>query len=293
MSSTDSASNASHSISYGELQKQLKHIPKLTKENLDIKSWSSELKYWIKYQHVTDPETIFTACIITTSGQVREVIQELEEGNDYVFDDDSEEEEDNNNELPSLDKVIHTLEVFYGLQEDQNVLLRELRALRIKKNEKVKDFNVRYRELYLKLDRKRKRRISVLDYADSLQNNREAWKKVSLKDDISLNKAFAIAEKVDRLIPKYNDSYDHNGTTYNTNKNSKFNKPSFKRNTIPQEPIQQDNGVEEITRGIKKLTISTCFYCSEKGHHQRQCPKLNAILAENRKKFYESQHLNQ
>jgi len=52
------------------------------------------------------------------------------------------------------------------------------------------------------LDIKRRKRISVLDYADSLQNNKEAWKRVFLKVNISLSKAFEIAERVDRHIPK-------------------------------------------------------------------------------------------
>jgi len=64
------------------------------------------------------------------------------------------------------------------------LLLKELRGMRIKRNEKIKDFNVRYRTLYTKLDKKRRKRIGVFDYIDSIQNNYEAWKKLSLKDDI-------------------------------------------------------------------------------------------------------------
>jgi len=40
----------------------------------------------------------------------------------------------------------------------------------------------------LKLDKKRKKSVSVLDYIDALRKNEEAWKRVSLKDDISLTK---------------------------------------------------------------------------------------------------------
>jgi len=287
--------NNNHRINFRELKKELKDVEKLGKDNLDIKSWASELKLWIKYQNVVDPETIFTACILTSVGEPREVIQELEIDKDSS---DTEDDEDyhpvDNNEFPSLDQIVRALETFYGIKEDQNVLLRELRALKIKKNEKVKDFNIRYRTLYHKLDKKRRRKISVLDYADSLQENHEAWKRVSLKDDISLNKAFTIAEKVDRLIAK--SSIETNENNYSFNKRSTFGKSNFKREPIMEprktEKTKKENDVDDLTKRMKKLTINTCFFCNEKGHYQNECPKLKAILIENRNQYYENQRLN-
>ena len=135
--------NNNQKINFRELKKELKDIEKLSKDNLDIKSWASELKLWIKYQHIVDPEIIFTACILTSTGETREIIQDME--NDDVSSDDEDEEDNdqlNANEYPSLDQIVRALETFYGIKEDQNVLLRELRALKIKKNEKVKDFNI-------------------------------------------------------------------------------------------------------------------------------------------------------
>ncbi len=283
----------SHVINFRELKKELKGIEKLSTDNLDVKSWASELRLWIKYQNINDPETIFTACILTSTGEVREIIQDMENNNDFSDDDDDDEYQENAKKFPSLDKIINNLEIFYGIKEDQNVLLRELRALKIKKHEKVKDFNIRYRTLYHKLDQKRKRKISVLDYADSLQNNHEAWKRVSLKDDISLNKAFAIAEKVDRLLPKSNQDVYEN---YYNSKRSNFNNPNFKKKTFTEtkrmEKGKKDADVEELTKRMKNLTINTCFFFAEKGHYQYYCPKLQANIAENRKQYYENKHLN-
>jgi len=51
----------------------------------------------------------------------------------------------------------------------------------------------------LKLDKKRKKRVSVLDYTDAFRNNEEVWKRVSLKkNDISITWAFDMVEKVDK-----------------------------------------------------------------------------------------------
>ena len=239
-------------------------------------------------QQVNDPETIFTVCILTSTGETREIIQDMV--NDNNLSDDEEDDNHPNDEIlnnfPSLDKIVEQLETFYGLKEDQNVLLRELRALKIKNNERVKDFNIRYRTLYHKLDIKRRKRISVLDYADSLQNNKEAWKRVSLKDHISLNKAFEIAEKVDRLIPKATtDARD------NTFSSSSHFKNGSKRKSYP-EVRKAEKDVEELTRRMKNLTISTCFFCKEQGHYQNNCPKLKAIVDKNRLELFENRNLN-
>ncbi|KAG4104329.1 hypothetical protein H8356DRAFT_1369590, partial [Neocallimastix lanati (nom. inval.)] len=86
---------------FKELKKELRDIVKLSKDNLDIKSWATELKLWIKIQ-------------------VQRVIEDLGEDSDDESDDSSDEEEDDDEE-----KI---LENFYGIKEDQNLLLKELRA---------------------------------------------------------------------------------------------------------------------------------------------------------------------
>ena len=86
--------NKNHSISFRELKKELKDIEKLNKEHLDIRSWASDLKFWIRYQHGDDPETIFTACILTSTGEPREVIQNMEYGENYSDDDDDDDDDD-------------------------------------------------------------------------------------------------------------------------------------------------------------------------------------------------------
>jgi len=284
-----------HRMDFSELKKQLKGIEKLSKNNLDTKSWKSELNLWIRLQHITDLETIYTACILTSSGQTREIIEDLENRTNLENEnfEESDDEDNEEHKYPTLNEVVDAVEEFYGLKEDQHVILRNIRALRIKKNEKVKDFNIRYRSLYLKLDKKRKKQISVLDYADSLQNNREAWKKVSLKDDISLSKAFQIAEKVDRLYTNSNyDGYEN----FNH-----YSKASYNRNFQPHQKRSYDNlesqkvkkeEMEDLTKKMKNLSIHTCYFCLEKGHSQYNCPKFQEIISCNRQEILHQKPLN-
>lgn len=52
-------------------------IEPLAKENLDVKSWSSDIQLWIDLYDVTSPKKIIIACVITSKGEPREIIQEL------------------------------------------------------------------------------------------------------------------------------------------------------------------------------------------------------------------------
>lgn len=69
----------------------------------------------------------------------------------FTKNDDEEENLDSeiNYKYSSIEKIVDALENFYGTKEDQNLLLRELSAMKINKNEKIKDFNIKYRSLYL------------------------------------------------------------------------------------------------------------------------------------------------
>lgn len=295
---------AENKINFKELKKELKDIEKISKENLDIKSWESEIRLWIKLEEVTDPKKIFTACLLTSTGEPREVIQDLIESYSTDSESESEDEEEEESdseekkkdEYPSLKEIVEAIETFYGLKEDQNMLLRELRALRIKRNERVKDFNTRFRSIYLKLDKKRKKRVSVLDYIDALRNNEEAWKKVSLKDDISLNRAFDIAEKVDRVMnlrPSKEYSTEIVNPRINIRNNYQNNRKVVRENYEVRSPKRnKDYELEDLTKKMKNLTIKACFYCSDPGHLQYNCPKLNAIIQENKKRLYSGKSLN-
>ena len=152
-------------FNFKDLKKELKVNEKVSKENLDIKTWKSDLELWIKLKHIEDSKIIFYACVLTSIGETRKVIQELVDDNDkddYSNDDnnndndanskdideddeDDEDEEDKENDeknnsyvkaYPSLNRIVKAVEDFYDIREDKNNLLRELRTLRIKKNEK-------------------------------------------------------------------------------------------------------------------------------------------------------------
>lgn len=287
----------STTISFSNLKKELKGIEKLSKENLDIKSWASELQLWMQLQDESDPQKIFLACVLTSTGEPRRIIQDLQEINsndEEEIDDDNEENSDSetNETYPSFDEIVDALENFYGTKEDQNLLLRELRAMKINRNEKVKDFNIKYRSLYLKLDKKRKRQISVLDYADSLQNNPEAWKRIAMKDDISLTKAFTIAEKVDRLMIKNNfnttNNLSHNNQ-YHQRKNQQTS-INFKKKEEPK-TVNSDKEMEDLTRRMRNLTIRVCYFCKEKGHMMNSCPKLKEEIEKNREEILKERYL--
>ena len=114
-------------------------------------------------------------------------------------------------------------------------------------------------------------------------------------DYISLKKSFVIAEKIDRLMPTFNQEINENFRTNfnNSYKSSNFNKNQSKGKIFNDSKIKQkDSTVDNLTKRIKGLTVSTCFFCSEEGHFQNECPKLNAIIKKNRQEYFENKRLN-
>ena len=118
---------------------------------------------------------------------------------------------------------------------------------------------------------------------------------VSLKDDISLKKAFAIAEKVDRLMPTFNQEINENfRTNFNNSYNSSnFNNKQSKGKVFNDSKIKEkDSTVDNLAKRIKGLTVSTCFFWSEESHFQTECPELNAIIKKNCQEYFENKRLN-
>jgi len=192
---------------------------------------------------------------------------------------DQSEEEDKEEEkdeiYPSLERIISPLRHFYDIAEEQSLILRKIRNLKIKRNETIKDFNIRYRNLYSKLNKNKKKVITVLDYIDSLQPNYEAWKMVSLRgEDITLEKAFLIAEKVDRLNSAQLDNNNRNSSPRMNNnvKGPRFGSPTKGMWNRPDKKNRED---------------ITCFFCKEKGHYQSECPKLKLTVNSNNKETTE------
>ncbi|ORX78805.1 hypothetical protein BCR32DRAFT_281937 [Anaeromyces robustus] len=170
-----------------------------------------------------------------------------------------EDEEDKPDEYyPSFEKIVLSVKQLYGIFEDQTTLLKRIRTLRIRRNES---------EL-MQLDKRKRRLISVLDYVDSLQPNYEAWKRVSLQsDELSLERAYLVAEKVDIL----------------------------KRNNVSSQKLDPNNQ-RHLERTQKEENLNnniTCFYCKKKGHYQAACPTLNELIKKNREEiFTQKDHLN-
>lgn len=290
MSNTFTFSSSSDLNDFKSLKEQLKDITKIGNGNRNVQGWSTDLQLWIQLQNITDSKTIFYGCLLTSQGDAQRLINDLKESErdedlsmkeSDLEEEESEEESEGDEEgkseeyYPSFDKIVRAVKQLYGILEDQTTLLKKIRTLRIRKNESVRDFNTRYRNLYTQLDKKKRKLISVLDYVDSLQPNYEAWKRVSLRsEELSLERAYLVAERVDRLrrINEITPSQqlDSNGKRHSNR--------SYK---------------EEYSSPVTNSEKITCFYCKKKGHYQASCPTLNDLIKKNKEEiFTQSHHLN-
>ena len=78
-----------------------------------------------------------------------------------------------------------------------------------------------------------------------------------------MKKAFAIAEKVDRLMPTFNQEINENfRTNFNNSYNSSnFNNKQSKGKVFNDSKIKEkDSTVDNLAKRIKGLTVSTCFF---------------------------------
>jgi len=91
----------------------------------------------------------------------------------------------------------------------------------------------------------------VLYYITSIESNYEAWKRVTMKDDITLTQAYKIAEKVDRLRSRANNNF----------KTDNLSKPSnpFRISTSNQANIKtynknkEDAEITDLTKKYEEL----------------------------------------
>ena len=82
-----------------------------------------------------------------------------------------------------------------------------------------------------------------MEYTDSLRPNYEAWKRVSLKGDvITLEKAYLLAEKVDRLSSQKPDDSRKNNQ-------SNFSRQSFAK-TNSKSTLSEENHFKKVKQMI-------------------------------------------
>jgi len=81
----------------------------------------------------------------------------------------------------------------------------------------------------------------------------------------------------------------------NTSFNNKINFHPPLRNKFEQKvniKPKEDNNIEKLTRKMRNLTIKACYFCTEPGNYQNNCPKLRAIVEKNRKEIKNNKRLN-
>ena len=87
---------------------------------------------------------------------------------------------------PGESQIIMVQNYCDGNNVNQQVLKDEILSLNIKFGETVKDYNLRYKKLFNKLNRAARESIQISDYVRTLKSKRKVWEGLVVKEFVNL-----------------------------------------------------------------------------------------------------------
>jgi len=161
----------------------LNTIPKLGNENRDVNGWFTLMETWLSLGGVTQDDLKLLWCKTTVVGDVLEFVKNQCEENENL----------------TLVQMKDALDEYYGNKVNQQALKDEILSLSIRYGETVKDYNLRFKKLFNKLNRGARESVQVSDYIRTLKPRRKVWEGLVVKDFTNLEEAYKLAEKYDKV----------------------------------------------------------------------------------------------
>jgi len=195
-------------------------IPHLNDYGKDVDSWMEEFTRIMEIFNVDEPRRIFIWAKEAVDCDIKEVLNSL-----LVR---------KNNEIryPKYKEIQTAIEEY--LEITPNDKCSNLKTMRIKNTETIKNFNYRYLKLYHRLERDYMKLVSVDDYLNAIKIRKYPHSQVIISECETLTEAFKVAERAEKAErktmnedPYPNNSYNVNMMTQNQVYSSLMNHPIY------------------------------------------------------------------
>ncbi|ORX41864.1 hypothetical protein BCR36DRAFT_309628, partial [Piromyces finnis] len=163
-------------------------IPQLNEYGKDVDSWMEEFSRIMEIYDITEPRRIFIWAKEAVDCDIKEVLNSLVKRR--------------NNEMhyPKFKEIQVAIEEY--LEITPNEKCSNLKLLKIRDNETIKNFNYRYLKLYYHLDHDYMRLISVEDYLNAIKTRVYPHSQVIISECETLTEAFKVAERAEKAEKK-------------------------------------------------------------------------------------------
>jgi len=227
------------------LFKVLKYLPLLDNYGKDIDFWIDEFKSKLELFDVQESRKEFILARECVNEELRYVIDDLKI---------------KKNTYPTLEEIKTAIEDY--LEITQIDKYQELIDLKIKINETISNFNIKYMRKYNNLNNKFKKLITTDNYVESIIQRTYPCMRILESGCNNIEEAIKISNKAERIERKLNlripcfQKRDNNKYIWKTNENiSKINY----------------NGKRDIDKRYNKNNKIMCFRCYELGHKALYC----------------------
>jgi len=159
-------------------------LPRLNESARDIDSWCEEFTRIMSLADINNPKSILSWAIECVDGKLKGILQELHTKN---------EEDDT---YPLIEEIKKAIEDELEITPQEKC--KRLQRMKIRRRERIKNFNWRYKKIYNNLPKIYQTFITVEGYADSIIYRPYTRSQVIIQRCFDLEDAFEEAELAER-----------------------------------------------------------------------------------------------
>jgi len=155
-------------------------IPRLGNHDRDIESWAEEFQRIMELANIEEPKRIFAWAKECVQGRLKGILEDLKtiDGDDVTY--------------PNINEMKTAIEDYLEVTQQEKCF--NLKALKIRRNETIRDFNWRYNNLHNSLNPESQEFITIKDYCNSISSRPFARTQVITAQPDTLEEALQIAE---------------------------------------------------------------------------------------------------